>query len=69
MSTTIVIRVQLADSASTKSPPDRGGLSPKAAQILLDGAERMRAAMREDEERLPSGRGPLSFLGFHPRAT
>jgi hypothetical protein len=69
MSTTILIRVQLVDSASTDSTPEKRALSPEAAQILLDGAERMRAAMREDEERLPSGRGPLSFLGFHPRAS
>ena len=68
MTTTIVLRIEVVDSRSSVARPSPRPLSPEAAQILLDGAERMRAAMREHEERLPSGRGPLSFLGIHPRA-
>lgn len=64
MSTTYVVNVQLIDSDRATKP-----LSPEAAQMLRLAAERMRAAIREDEKRLPSGRGPLSFLGIRPHAS
>jgi hypothetical protein len=68
MTTTIVLRIEVVDAHSSKARPSPRPLSPEAAQILLAAAERMRVAMREHEEQLPSGRGPLSFLGIHPRA-
>lgn len=68
MTTTIVLRIEVADAHFSNARPSPRPPSPEAAEILLAAAERIRVAMREHAEQLPSGRGPLSFLGIHPRA-
>lgn len=69
MSTIYVVSVERIDSMATSAVRETKPLSPEAAQTLRLAAERMRVAMREDEKRLPSGRGPLSFLGIWPHAS
>lgn len=69
MSNLYVVSIHPLESAATSADRVPKSLSPEAAQALRLAAERMRAAMREDEKRLPSGRGPLSFLGIRPHAS
>lgn len=69
MSIIIVVSVECPHSVATDAAREPRPLSPEAADALRLAAERMRVAMREDEKRLPSGRGPLSFLGIHPHAS